>query len=93
MQTNEITHLDKYIEIKNLSNPQKAFERLENEFIDIMYPASLSTGGVVMLLDVGIDPNIEKDLIWLKELLDTVLLGIGETTYLLSPFNPEQIKD
>jgi len=38
MQTNEIRHLDKYIEIKNLSNPQRAFDRLENEFIDIMYP-------------------------------------------------------
>jgi hypothetical protein len=93
MQPNAITHLDKYIEIKNLSNPQKAFERLENQFIDIMYPDRLSADGVVMLLDLGIDPKIEKELVWLKGLLDTVLLKIGETAYFLTPFNPEQIKD
>ena len=90
MQTNEITYLDKYIEIKNLANPQKAFERLENEFIDIMYPASWSSDGVIMLLDVGIDPNIDNELVWLKGLLDTVLTEIGETRYFLTPFNPEQ---
>ena len=90
MQTEEIIHLDKYIEIKNLSNPKKTFERLDNEFIDIMYPHILREHGVIMLLDVNIDPNVEKDIIWLKELLDTVLSEIGETKYFLTPFNPEQ---
>jgi hypothetical protein len=36
-----------------LSNPQKAFESVGNEFIDIMYPNSLSADVVVMLLRLG----------------------------------------
>jgi hypothetical protein len=83
-------HLKKYIEIKNLSNPQKAFERLENEFIDIMYPDSLGEHSVIMLLDVGIDPHEEKDIVWLKELLETLLPEIGETEYFLTPFRQKQ---
>lgn len=78
--------LDKYIEIRNLDNPQKVFEGLENEFIDIMYPDSVSDTGVILLLDINIDPNKEEDLNWLKELLDTILPSIGETKYFLTPF-------
>lgn len=88
MQTEEIIHLDKYIEIKNLTNPKKTFDRLDNEFIDIMYPDILREHSVIMLLDVNIDPNVEKDIVWLKELLDTVLPEMGETKYFLTPFNP-----
>jgi hypothetical protein len=80
--------LDKYIEIRNLGNPHKVFEGLENEFIDIMYPDRVSDGGVIMLLDVNIDPNKEEDLNWLKGLLDTILPEIGETKYFLLPFIP-----
>jgi hypothetical protein len=78
--------LDKYIEIKNLSDPKKTFERLENEFIDIMYPNHFSANSVVMLLDVNIDPNKEKDMIWLKGLLENILTEIGEVNYFLTPF-------
>jgi len=80
------TQLDKYIEIKNLSNPEKAFERLDDEFIDIMYPDHFSKSSLIMLLDVGIDANKEEDLVWFKELLDTVLPEIGETDYFLTPY-------
>jgi hypothetical protein len=82
-------HLDKYIEIKNLTNPQKSFERLENEFVDIMYPNNLGEQSVIMLLDNNLDPNLEKDIVWLKDLLDTVLPEIGETNYFLTPFNKD----
>jgi hypothetical protein len=34
--------LNKYIKIKRLSNPERSFKRLENEFIDIMYPDHFS---------------------------------------------------
>ena len=84
------TTQDKYIEIKNLSAPQKAFERMDNEFIDIMYTDHFSDSSVIMLLDVDIDPLKEKDMAWLKELLDTVLPEIGETQYFLTPFTPKQ---
>ncbi len=93
MQTQKIIYVDKYIEIKNLSDPQKTFERLDNEFIDIMYPHSQSERSLIMLLDVNIDPNIEKDIVWLKELLDIVLTEIGETQYFLTPFNPERLEE
>jgi bacterioferritin (cytochrome b1) len=81
-----VKHLDKYIEIKNLINPKKTFERLENEFIDIMYADHISETGLIMLLDINIDP--EKDIIWLKSLLDDILPKIGETEYFLTPFKP-----
>ncbi len=93
MQIKKIENLNKYIEIKNLSDPQKTFERLDNEFIDIMYPHSQSERSLIMLLDVNIDPNIETDIVWLKELLDTILSEIGETQYFLTPFNPEQLEE
>ena len=80
--------LNKYLEIKNLAHPQKTFDRLENEFIDIMYPDSVSVQGVIMLLDVNINPNEEKDIIWMKQLLDNVLPDIGEKQYYLIPVNP-----
>ncbi|QHT66092.1 hypothetical protein GXP67_05125 [Rhodocytophaga rosea] len=77
--------LDKYIEIRNLTDPQKVFERLDNQFIDIMYVDRISERGVIMLLDVNIDPAQKTDLDWLKELLDSVLPEIGETEYFLTP--------
>ena len=89
MRIEAIRHLDKYIEIKNLYNPQKAFERLDNEFIDVMYPYSVSERSIIMLLDVNINPNKEEDIVWLKKLLDKVLLEIGETEYFVTPFNQE----
>jgi hypothetical protein len=79
---------DKYIEIKNLSNPERAFERLENEFVDIMYTHHFSESSLTMLLDVNIDPRKDKDIVWLKNLLDKVLSEIGETKYYLIPFVP-----
>src|SRR5689334_11880315 len=84
------TSLDKYIEIKNLLNPEKAFERMDNEFIDVMYTDHFTDSSVVMLLDVNIDPLKEQDMTWLKELMDTVLPEIGETRYFLTPFTPKQ---
>jgi len=78
--------LNKYIAIHNLANPEKAFERLDNEFIDIMYADHIHDSAVVMLLDVNIDPFKEEDRMWLKELLDTVLPQLGETHYFLTPF-------
>ena len=83
-------YLNQYIEIKHLSDPQRAFERLENEFIDIMYPDRLTTNAVIMLLDVGFDPYNESDLAWLKDLLAAVLPGIGETSYSVTPYKPQQ---
>jgi hypothetical protein len=80
--------LDKNIEIRNLADPQKVFESLGNNFIDIMYADRISERGVIMLLDVNIDPTKETDLDWLKELLDTVLPKIGETEYFLTPIIP-----
>jgi hypothetical protein len=80
--------LDKYIEIKKLSDPEHAFNRLENEFIDIMYPDHFSNNSLIMLLDVGIDPDSEEDIVWLKQLLDNVLPEIGETDYFLLPYTP-----
>lgn len=80
----------RYIEIKNLSKPERALERLENEFIDIMYTDHFSETSLIMLLDVNIDPYKEEDIIWLKNLLDTVLPEVGETQYLLVPFVPRQ---
>jgi hypothetical protein len=65
------------------------FKRLENEFIDIMYPDHFSNGSLIMLLDAGIDANREEDILWLKQLLDTVLSKIGETDYVLTPYMPE----
>jgi len=81
--------LNKYIEIKNLSSPKLAFERLESEFVDIMYPDHFSDSSLIMLLDVNIDANGEKDAAWLKQLLDVVLPGIGETDYFLTPYTPK----
>jgi hypothetical protein len=81
--------LTKYIEIKKLSNPERVFQRLENEFIDIMYPDHFSNSSLIMLLDVGIDANRTEDIVWLKQLLDTVLPEIGETDYFLTPYIPE----
>jgi len=83
------TQLDKYIDIKKLFSPERAFERLENEFIDIMYPDHFSNNSLIMLLDVGLDANREDDIVWLKQLLDTVLPEIGETDYFLTPYTPE----
>lgn len=83
-----MNNIDKYIEIKNLVDPKRTFERLDNEFIDIMYQDHLTEDGVIMLLDVNIDPYKKEDMIWLKELLDSVLQEIGETEYFLIPFNP-----
>jgi hypothetical protein len=80
------TTLSKYIEIKNLSAPQKAFERMDNEFTDIMYTDHFSDSSVIILLDVNIDPLKKEDMAWLKELLDTVLPSIGEKQYFLTPF-------
>lgn len=84
------TQLLRYIEIKGLSNPQRAFERLENEFIDIMYPDHFAKNSLIMLLDVGIDANKEDDVLWLKRLLDTVLPEVNETDYFLTPYKPEK---
>jgi hypothetical protein len=83
--------LDKYIEIKKLANPERAFKRLENEFIDIMYTDHFSNSSLIMLLDVGIDPKSPEDLIWLKQLLDTVLPEIGEIDYFLTPYTPGEL--
>lgn len=83
------TALDKYIEIKNLSDPKKAFERMGSEFIDVMYTDHFSGSSVIMLLDVNIDPLKQEDMVWLKGLLDTVLPEIGETQYFLTPFSPK----
>ena len=83
------TQLDKYIEIKRLSFPESAFKRLENEFIDIMYPEYFSKSSLVMLLDSNIDPEKKEDMLWLKGLLDTVLPEIGEKDYFLMPYTPE----
>ena len=80
--------LTKYIEIKKLSNPERVFQRLENEFIDIMYPDHFSNSSLIMLLDVGINPNREEDIAWLQQLLNTVLPEIGETDYFLIPYTP-----
>jgi hypothetical protein len=88
MAEEEISHLDKYIEIKNLTSPLKVFERLDNEFIDIMYQHHFTETSVIMLLDVNIDPSKEKDILWLKQLLDSCLLEIGETDFFLTAFNP-----
>ena len=44
------SQLDKYIEIKQLANPTDAFERIENELIDIMYPDHLSKGSLIMFM-------------------------------------------
>jgi hypothetical protein len=85
MKVEKILSLDKYFEIRNLRNPLKVFERLKNEFIDIMYPDHIIESSVIMLLDVNIDPNEEKDIIWLKELLDSCLIEISETEYFLNP--------
>ena len=78
--------LDKYVEIKGLSDSKRTFERLDNEFIDIMYPDHFSDRSVIMLLDVNIDPYKEEDMIWLKSLLEDVLFEIGETKYFLTPY-------
>ncbi len=83
------TQLDKYIEIKKLSNPERSFKRLENEFIDIMYPDHFSNNSLVMLLDVGIDGNSMEDIRWLKQLLDPVLIELGESNYFLAPYIPK----
>jgi len=83
------TQLDKYFEIKKLSDPARAFKRLENEFIDIMYPDHFSNSSLIMLLDVGVDANREEYIVWLKQLLDTVLSEIGETDYFLTPYTPK----
>ena len=77
-----------YIEIKKLSNPESVFKRLENEFIDIMYPDHFSDDSLIMLLDVGININSERDIEWLKKLLDEVLLETGEIDYFLIPHIP-----
>jgi hypothetical protein len=82
------TQLDKYIEIKKLHNPACAFKRLENEFIDIMYPGHCFGSSLIMLLDAGIDTNRAYDILWLKRLSDTVLSKIGED-YVLAPYAPE----
>ncbi len=81
-----IIALDKYIEIKNLSDPTKTFERLESEFIDIMYRDHFSANSVIMLLDIGIDPYKEEDILWLRALLEDVLSESGETNVFLAPF-------
>jgi hypothetical protein len=83
------TQLNKYIEIKKLSNPERVFKKLENEFIDIMYPDHFSNNSLVMLLDVGIDIGNKRDIVWLKQLLDKVLLEAGETDYFLIPYIPK----
>ena len=80
------TQFNKYMEIKRLSSPKRAFERLENEFIDIMYPDHFSNRSLIMLLDRGIDPNKQENMVWLKQLLDKVLPEIGETDYFLTPY-------
>ena len=80
------TQLNKYIEIKKLTSPERAFERLENEFIDVMYPYHFSNSSLIMLLDIGINPNRQEDMAWLKQLLDKVLPDIGETDYFLTPY-------
>ena len=53
-----------------------------------MYPDHFSNGSLIMLLDVGLNPNREEDLVWLKQLLDIVLPEIGETNYYLIPYIP-----
>ncbi|SDD69048.1 hypothetical protein SAMN05216464_102288 [Mucilaginibacter pineti] len=83
------TVLNKYIEIKRLSNPESVFKRLENEFIDIMYPDHFFNDSFVMLLDIGIDGNSKEDIVWLKQLLDTVLVEVGESNYFLTPYIPK----
>jgi Flp pilus assembly CpaE family ATPase len=80
------TSSGKYIAIHNLVNPERAFERLDNEFVDVMYTDHIHDSAVIMVLDVNIDPLKEEDRMWLKELLDTVLPELGETTYFLTPF-------
>ncbi|MFD2566732.1 hypothetical protein [Pseudotenacibaculum haliotis] len=83
---------DKHIVIRNLSNPLEVFKRLGDEFYNIMYPAQIYYGNLVMLLDVNIDPYKEKDLIWLKELLGDALSEIGETAYSVEAFDIEKLK-
>ena len=53
-----------------------------------MYPRHFSEGSLIMLLDVDIDPFKQEDLVWLTELLDTVLPETGETHYYVTAFNP-----
>lgn len=67
-----------YIKIISLSNPQRAFELLENEFIDIMYTDYCVENGIVLLLDENIDADNENDLLFLKQLLDGILLKFEE---------------
>jgi hypothetical protein len=78
--------LNKYIKIKKLSNLERSFKRLENEFIEIMYPDHFSNNSLVMILDVGLDGNKTEDIEWLKQLLDQVLVEIGESNYFLEPY-------
>lgn len=79
--------INEYIEIRNLANPELVFKRLEGEFIDIMEPDRFYENSVIMWLDKGIDPDNKEDILWLKELLDTVLPQIGETGYFLVPYH------
>ena len=83
------TVLNKYIEIKKLSNPERSFKGLENEFIDIMYPDHFFNNSLVMLLDLDIDENSMEDILWLKQLLDPVLIEVGESNYFLAPYIPK----
>lgn len=81
----------KYIKIINLSNPQRAFELLENEFIDIMYADYCVENGLVMWLDVGFNPCDEEDLLFLKHLLDGILPKFGETMYDVIPYTLDNL--
>jgi hypothetical protein len=81
----------KYIKIINLSNPQRAFELLENEFIDIMYADYCVENGLVMLLDENIDADNEDDLLFLKQLLDGILPKFEETMYDVIPYTPDNL--
>jgi hypothetical protein len=76
----------KRIEIKNLSNPRKCLEKLENEFIDIMYVDYIQEKSLILFMDKGIEPNDEKDLDWISNLISKPLNTIGETNFKVLPF-------
>lgn len=63
-----------------------SFQKVKSDFPD---PDHFSNNSLIMLLDVGLDANREDDIVWLKQLLDTVLPEIGETDYFLTPYTPE----
>ena len=80
--------MDEYIEIKGLAAPARAFERLDGEFIDIMYTDHYTGDSVVMMLDVGFDPHNDEHILWLKKLLLEIMDELGENGFYVAPYTP-----